>query len=90
MKLLGLTKKFSRLKFPSGNFERGMASGRSGLASHNCGVFFGYFIFFLYKSYEERSLSLLSFFFNNLIVFYVLRVPDPYIFLVSLFISEQG
>lgn len=44
------------------------------------------FFVFLAKSYEERCLSLINIFFNNLFVFYVLRVSDPYIFIVSQFI----
>ena len=44
------------------------------------------FFLFLAKSYEERSLSLLSFFVNNVILFYLLQMPAPCSFLVGLFL----
>jgi len=44
-----------------------------------------FFVFFA-KSLEERRDRLLSFFFNNIMIFYILQIPDPCCFLVGLFL----
>jgi len=65
-----------------------MVSGRSGLASNTGGGFFGHLFCFFRKKFrrKKRSLSLLSFFFNNIMIFDILQIPDPCCFLVGLFL----
>ena len=72
-------------QFGCGIFEPSMVSGRSGLASHNCGGSSAIYFLFLAKCNEERSPSLLTYLVNNVLIFYLLNEPDLLILLVSLF-----